>query len=65
MAAMMAILKFFKWHLQNRKLDWTETWWEASEWDSDSELLKSFRSDVQDGRHGGHFEILQTTSPKP
>ena len=26
----------------------------------DSELLKSFRSDIQDG---GHLEILQTTSP--
>ena len=26
---------------------------------------KSFRSDIQDGRHGGHLEILQTTSPKP
>ena len=28
-----------------------------------SELVKSFRSDIQDGRHGGHLEILQTTSP--
>ena len=29
----------------------------------DSELLKSFRSDIQDDRHGGHLEILQTISP--
>ena len=28
----------------------TETWWEASEWYGDSELLKSFCSDIQDGR---------------
>ena len=24
----------------------------------DSELLRSFRSDIQDGRHGGYLEIL-------
>ena len=29
----------------------------------DSELLKLFRSDIQDGRHGGYLEILQTLSP--
>ena len=29
----------------------------------DSELLKLFRSDIQDGRHGSHIEILQSTSP--
>ena len=29
----------------------------------DSELLKLFRSDIQDGRHDGHLEILQTISP--
>ena len=42
--------------------DWTETWWEASQWNRDSELLKSFHSNIQDGRHG-HLEILQTTFP--
>ena len=28
----------------------------------DSELHKSFRSDIQDGRHGGQLENLQTMS---
>ena len=60
---MVAILKFFKWHLPNYKLDWAKTWWEASQWFRDSELLKLFRSDIQDVHHGGHLEILQTTSP--
>ena len=77
MAAMAAILKFFKRHLPNCKSDWVKTWWEASQWhkdsellkqlpkqwDRDSKLLKSFRSSIQDGCHGGHLEILQTTSP--
>ena len=64
MAAMAAILKFFKKHvLPNHKSDWAETGWETSEQYRDSELLKSFRSDIQDGRHGAHLEILQTTSP--
>ena len=26
-------------------------------------LLKRFHSDIQDGRHGGHLEILQTILP--
>ena len=30
----------------------------------DSELLKSFRSIIQDGSHGAHLENLQTVSPK-
>ena len=34
--------------------------WEASEWHGNSVLLKSFRSNIQDGRHGGHLENLQT-----
>ena len=58
---MAAILKFFERHLlPNHKSDWAETWWEASERHKDSEFLKSFRSDIQDG-----LEILQMTSPKP
>ena len=45
MAAMSAILKIFKWHLHpNRKSDWAETWWEASEQHRDSELLKLWPS---------------------
>ena len=43
MAAMVAILKFFKQHLLNPKSSWAETWWEASQWHRDSEWLKSFR----------------------
>ena len=64
---MAAILKFFKRHLlPNCELDWAKTRWEASQWHRDSELLESFCSDIQDGCHGGHLEILQTTSiPKP
>ena len=59
---MVAILKFFKRHLLlNPKSDWAETWWEASQWYRDSKLLN--HSDIQDGCHGGHLEILQTTSP--
>ena len=61
MAAMVAILKYFKRYiLSNRKSDWAKTWWEASQWHRDSKLLKPFRSGIQDGRHGGHLEILQT-----
>ena len=56
---MAAILKFFKRHLlPDHKSDWTKTWWEASEWHRDSKLLKSFHSDIQDGSHGHHLEIL-------
>ena len=60
---MSAILKIFKRHLlPNRKSDWAETWWEASEQHRDSEWLKSFCSDIQDGRYGGQLENLETTS---
>ena len=60
---MLSILKIFKWHLlPNRKSDWAETWWEASEQHRDSEWLKSFCSDIQDGCYSGHLENLETTS---
>ena len=50
MATISAILKIFKRHLlPNRKLVWAETWWEALAQHTDSELLKSFRCDIQDG----------------
>ena len=62
MAAMSAILKLFKRHLPNYKSDWDETWWKTSEQQRDSEWLKSFRSDIQDVRHGGHPENIQITS---
>ena len=48
MAATATILKFYKQHLlPNRKSDWAETRWEASEWHKDLELRKSFRSNIQ------------------
>ena len=60
MATTAAILKFFKRHLLlNPKSVWAETWWEASQWHRNSKLLKSFHSDIQDGHHCGHLEILQ------
>ena len=45
--------------LPNLKSNWTETWWETSRGHEDSELLKLFRSDIQDGRHGGHLKIFK------
>ena len=61
MAATVAILKFL-WHLlQNRKLDLAEAWLEASELHWNLELLKSFGTNIQDGRHGSYLENLQTT----
>ena len=52
------------WHLlRERKSEWAETWWEALGPHGNSELSKSFRSGIQDCRHGGHLENLQTTSP--
>ena len=57
MAAMAAILKFFKQHLlPNPKSDWAETWWAASQWYRDSKLLKLFHSDIQEG---GQVAILK------
>ena len=56
MVTMVAILKILKRHLPNHKLDWAETWWEASEQRRDSELLKWFCSNIQDGHHGGHLK---------
>ena len=56
MAAMAAILKIFKRHqLPNGKSDSAETWLGALGRHGESELLKSFRSDIQDGRYGGHL----------
>ena len=59
---MSVILKIFKLYLlPNCKSDGAETWSKALEPHRDSELLKSFRSDTQDGG-GGHLEYLQTKS---
>ena len=59
MAILVVILKHFKPHLLlSGKSDWAKTWWEELRRHGDSELLKSFRSNVQDGRNGGHLETL-------
>ena len=63
MAAMAAILKVFSCYLlPNNKSDRAETWWKALGQNGDLELLKWFRSDIQDGHHGSHLENLQITS---
>ena len=55
MAAKVAILKIFK-HVCPRIRR------EALGWQWDLELLDSFRSNIQVGRHGGQLENLETTS---
>ena len=62
MAPMVAILEIFKpCLLQNGKLNWAQTW-EALQWHIDLELLNRFRSNIQDGCHGGQLEKVETTS---
>ena len=58
MADMLAILKFFKGHLSNCKIELKLD----GRQHRDSELLKFFGSGIQDGGHSGHFENLQTIS---
>ena len=63
MAAMVAILKVFSCYLlPNSKSDGAETLWKASGQHGDLELLKLFRSGIQDGHHGSRLESLQITS---
>ena len=74
MTAMSAILKILKktsppilkvfscYLLLNSKSDGVETWWKASGQYGDFELLKWFRSDIQNGHHGSHLENLQIIS---
>ena len=64
---MDAILKFFKPHLlPNRKTNWAKTWWEASQWHKDLELLKLFCSDIKDGRKGAILKYFkQYLRPNP
>ena len=61
MVAMAAILKVFNCYLLT-KSDGAEIWWKAFGQHGDLELLKWFRSDLQDGHHGSHLENLQITS---
>ena len=63
MTATMTILKFFKRYLlSNCNLDGAEIWREASEQHKNSDWLRPFCSDIQDGSHGGHIENLETTA---
>ena len=51
LAAMVAILKIcFSLLLLNQKANWLETWLEESGWLVAQNKLKSFRSEIQDGR---------------
>ena len=50
--------------LQNRLSDWAEIWCGALGQRVGSWLFKSFRSDIQYGRHGGHLENLFLTSSR-
>ena len=62
MAATVAILKFSN-DITSQTISQIEPKRrEALDRYRDSELLKWFRSNIQDGYHGGHLEILQTTS---
>ena len=57
---MAAILKNFKRQLlPTGKSDLGETWWEAFGRHGDSELLKSLRLDIYDGRTAGLFKLLK------
>ena len=59
---MAANLKFFKWHFPKPfvRLSWNFVG--GNNFYGDSDFLKWFSSDIQDG---SHLETLQTTSPKP
>ena len=54
------VLKVFNCYLLPiRKPDGAETWWKALGKHGDIELLKWFRSDIQNGHIGSHLEYLQ------
>ena len=56
-----AILKVFNFYLlPNSKSDGVYTWWKASGWHGDLELLKCFHSDIRDCHHGNHLEIFKS-----
>ena len=64
MSAMASIYNIFNLDLlQNGYSDREDISSEAMGRQGNFKLLNSFCSDFQAGRHGGHFEILQTTSP--
>ena len=56
---MAAVLKiYFSLLLLNRKANWHQTCSEASGWLVDQKKLKSFQSEIQDGRQDSHLESL-------
>ena len=60
MSKMATTLKLFKEHLlptEPCRIKLKQ--WDASRGLGDSESLKSFHSDIQDGCHGGHLENLE------
>ena len=60
--ATTTILKIFSCYLLlNGKSDCAESWLKALGQHGDSELLKWFHSDIQDGKHGSHLENLEIT----
>ena len=60
---MAAILKVFNCYLiPNSKSDRVETLWKASGQHGDLELLKWFRSNIQEGHYASHLKNLQITS---
>ena len=57
------ILKVFNGYLlPNGKSNGAETWWKVSGQHGNLELLKWFRSNIQDGHHSSHLENLKITS---
>ena len=62
MAAMAAILKVFNCYLLPNSVGWSRNLVEGTMQHVDLELLKWFRSDIQNGHHGSHLENLQITS---
>ena len=61
MTVMVAIFKVFSSHLlPNGKLSGVETWRKALGQHGDLEMLKWFRSDIQDGHHGSYGSRLES-----
>ena len=66
-AAKAALLKiYFSLLVLNQKTNCLETMQEAAGWPVDQKWLKSFRTEIQDGRRGDHLENLSfASSPEP
>ena len=64
-AATATSLKFFKQHLLPNSVRLSRNLMGGITVTQRFKIAKIVRSSIQDGRQGGHLEILQTTSPKP